>query len=111
MLVVVKKGFESQVTEIFDKWDLNCVQIGVVTKGNTLRYFAKDELVAELPADTLVLGGGAPVYDREYREPAYHQKAKSFNIDSIKEPEVLKAVSEFMVAQPNIASKKWIIKP
>ena len=110
MLVVVKKGFESQVTEIFDKWDLNCVQIGVVTKGNTLRYFAKDELVAELPADTLVLGGGAPVYDREYREPAYHQKAKSFNIDSIKEPEDLKEVTEFMVAQPNIASKKWIIK-
>src|SRR5690606_34214110 len=59
MLVVVKKGKEKEVNEIFKKWDLNCVEIGTVTKGNTLRYFFYDELVAEVPADTLVLGGGA----------------------------------------------------
>jgi len=110
MLVVVKKGFDKEVIEIFEKWDLNCVEIGVVTKGNTLKYFSKNELVAELPADTLVLGGGAPVYDREFKEPAYHQLAKTFSIDSIDEPTDLKSVTEFMLAQPNIASKKWIIK-
>jgi phosphoribosylformylglycinamidine synthase len=31
MLVVIQKGKED-VTKIFDKWDLNCVEIGTVTQ-------------------------------------------------------------------------------
>lgn len=58
MLVVVEKGKESLVKEVFDKWDLNCEQIGEVTTGNRLRYYMFDELVADVPADVLVLGGG-----------------------------------------------------
>ncbi|MCB0783737.1 MAG: phosphoribosylformylglycinamidine synthase subunit PurL, partial [Flavobacteriales bacterium] len=56
MLVVVKKGREAEVQAIFDKWDLNCVEIGTVTDGGMLRYFWHDELVAEVPAESLVLG-------------------------------------------------------
>jgi phosphoribosylformylglycinamidine synthase len=55
---------------IFEKWDLNCVEIGNVTENGQLRYFWNGEIVAELPAAELVLGGGAPVYEREYIEPA-----------------------------------------
>ena len=110
MLVVVKKGFEQQVIDIFKKWDLNCVEIGEVTEGNTLNYFFNGELVATVPADTLVLGGGAPVYDREFREPAYFQQAKEFNIDSVNVPDNLIKVTHFLLKQPNIASKKWIIQ-
>ncbi|HRF82276.1 MAG TPA: AIR synthase-related protein, partial [Flavobacteriales bacterium] len=57
MLVVVKKGREAEVQAIFDKWDLNCVQIGTVTEGGTIRFFQGEELVAEVPAESLVLGG------------------------------------------------------
>jgi phosphoribosylformylglycinamidine (FGAM) synthase-like enzyme len=39
MLVVVKKGREQEVQAIFDKWDLNCVEIGTVTEGAPSRYF------------------------------------------------------------------------
>lgn len=109
MLVVVKKGHEKEVIDIFTKWDLNCVQIGTVTNGNTLRYFANNTLVAEVPADSLVLGGGAPVYSREYKEPDYFKKAQEFNINSINEPKNLSEVTQFLIQQPNIASKKWII--
>jgi phosphoribosylformylglycinamidine synthase subunit PurL len=108
MLVVVKKGREQEVKKIFDKWDLNCEQIGEVTKGDKLRYYMFDELVAEVPADDLVLGGGAPVYTREYKEPAYFAEAQKFTIDSVKEPSDLKAVMEHLAAHPNIASKRWI---
>ena len=80
MLVVVKHGREQEVQDIFDKWDLNCVQIGKVTEGNTIRFFADGKVVAKVPADSLVLGGGAPVYDREYSEPAYYQEYKKFTI-------------------------------
>ncbi len=110
MLVVVEKGREPEVQAVFDKWDLNCVQIGEVTSGDRLKYFTHGELVADVPAESLVLGGGAPIYQRETKEPAYYSKAKEFNIDSISEPIDLKSVAEFLLALPSIASKKWIIE-
>ena len=60
MLVVVHKGKEKVVEDIFKKWDLNAVQIGTVTEGDRLRYYMHGEMVAEVPASELVLGGGAP---------------------------------------------------
>jgi len=108
MLVVVKKGREKEVKAIFDKWDLNCVEIGTVTKGGALRYFQGDELVAEVPAESLVLGGGAPVYDRETKEPAYIKENAKFKIAKVPEPDDLKQVAFDLLASPNIASKRWI---
>ncbi|MDP6909825.1 MAG: AIR synthase-related protein, partial [Flavobacteriales bacterium] len=90
MLVVVKKGREEEVLDVFEKWDLNCVEIGVVTEpnntkaeGGTLRYFMNGELEAEVPAWDLVLGGGAPIYDREVKEPVYFAEYQKFNIDQL----------------------------
>ena len=108
MLIVVRKGQEEVVNRIFEKWDLHAVHIGDVTEGNTLRYFMNGELVSEIPAKSLVLGGGAPVYEREYTEPAYYAEAKKFSIDSIAEPKDLVVVARQLMANHNIASKKWI---
>ncbi len=107
MLVVVEKGNEQEVMDIFEKWDLHAVQIGVVTKGKMLRYFSGEELVAEVPAYDLVLGGGAPVYEREYKEPAYFKEFKKFRIEDIPKPD-FHQVAEFLLSHPNIASKRWI---
>ncbi len=108
MLIVVRKGQEEVVNRIFEKWDLHAEHIGDVTEGNTLRYFMNGELVSELPAKSLVLGGGAPIYEREYTEPAYYAEAKKFSIDSIAEPKDLVVVARQLMANHNIASKKWI---
>ena len=108
MLVVVQKGKEEVVKKVFDKWDLNCEQIGEVTEGGTLRYYMHDELVAEIPAEVLVLGGGAPVYKREYKEPAYYAEFKKFDIASVAEPKDLKPVMQFLAKHPNLASKRWV---
>jgi phosphoribosylformylglycinamidine synthase subunit PurL len=108
MLIVVKKGREKDVEKVFEKWDLNCVIIGEVTDTKRLRYFVKDELVADVPAESLVLGGGAPIYKREYKEPAYFAENKKFNIDNIEEPKDHKAVANFLISHPNIASKQWV---
>jgi phosphoribosylformylglycinamidine synthase len=108
MLVVVEKGKEALVQAVFDKWDLNCAQIGEVTAGDRLKYYMYDELVADVPADVLVLGGGAPVYTREYKEPAYFAESKKFTISSVEEPKDLKPVMQFLVKLPNLASKRWI---
>ena len=109
MLLVVQKGREKEVKVVFDKWDLNCVQIGEVIEGDILKYYMNGELVAEVPADSLVLGGGAPVYEREYREPAYFKEKDKFNLDQIQEPKNLKDVAHFLLSNHNIASKKWVI--
>ena len=108
MLVVVEKGKENLVQSVFEKWDLNCAQIGEVTDGDRLKYFMNDELVADVPADVLVLGGGAPVYTREYKEPSYFAESKKFNINLVEEPNQLKPVMLFLANHPNLASKKWV---
>jgi phosphoribosylformylglycinamidine synthase len=108
MLIVVKKGQEKIVQDIFEKWDLHAEEIGVVTEGPYVRYYMNGELVSEIPAESLVLGGGAPVYEREYKEPAYFKEAKKFNISQIKEPKDLVVVARQLVANHNIASKRWI---
>ncbi len=108
MLVVVHKGKEDEVKAIFDKWDLNCEQIGEVTKEPVLKYYFHEELIAEVPAESLVLGGGAPVYEREYKEPAYYQEYKKFDINNVKQPDNLKDVAYHLIQRPNIASKRFI---
>ena len=108
MLVVVKKGEEAVVKAIFDKWDLHAEEIGVVTDSTQVRYFMNGELVGDVPAESLVLGGGAPQYQREYSEPAYYQEFKKFNIDDVEQPEDLKEVAFFLLQHPNIASKRWV---
>lgn len=108
MLVVVKKGREKEVEAVFDKWDLNCVQIGEVTEGDVLKYFFNGSLVAEVPADSLVLGGGAPVYDREYETPSYFKEKDDFEFELLSEPEDIKKVAHFLLSSHNIGSKKWV---
>jgi phosphoribosylformylglycinamidine synthase len=108
MLVVVQKGKEQVVKDIFDKWDLHAEEIGHVTDTGRIRYYMDGALVGDVPAESLVLGGGAPQYKREYTEPAYYQEYKKFNISQIAEPTDLKAVADAMLALPNIASKRWV---
>lgn len=110
MLIVVEKGREHEAKRIFDKWDLNCEQIGVVTDTKRLEFYQDGKLVADVPADDLVLGGGAPVYHREYKEPAYYQEFKKFSIDSVQDisQEELPKALNYLMNHPNIASKKWV---
>lgn len=108
MLIVVKKGREQEVLDIFQKWDIHCEQIGEVTEDKNLKYYMNDELVADVPAESLVLGGGAPVYTRESVEPKYFENIKSFNPDSIPVPEDLKATAKELIQLPTIASKRWV---
>ena len=108
MLIVVEKGKEDLVKNVFDKWDLNCKQIGEVIEGDFLNFFSNGELVANVPADSLVLGGGAPVYEREYSEPEYFTKNQKFDINEIPIPNDLIDVAKNIISSLNISSKKWI---
>ena len=108
MLMVVQKGKEKKVIDIFEKWDLPCAAIGEVTKDGYLQFYLHGQIEAEIPAFELVLGGGAPQYDRDYREPGYMQRIKAFNPGAIPVPADLLSIARQMISIPNIASKKWV---
>jgi phosphoribosylformylglycinamidine synthase II len=108
MLMVVEKGKEKKVTAIFEKWDLPCSNIGEVTNDKLLSFYHEGQLQAVIPAEELVLGGGAPQYTRPFSEPAYFAKIKAFDPDSIAPSENLQAVADALIRLPSIASKRWI---
>jgi phosphoribosylformylglycinamidine synthase len=108
MLLVAEKGREKEIINIFSKWDLPCSVIGEVTDDGLLRFYMQGNLEAEIPAYELVLGGGAPQYDREYQEPKYFSEIKKFDPASVSVPQDLKAVAEKLIRIPSIASKRWI---
>jgi phosphoribosylformylglycinamidine synthase subunit PurL len=108
MLCVVKKGFENRVKEVFDKWDLNCEIIGEVTDDGKLHINYLGKQKAEIPAYELVLGGGAPVYIRDTKEPSYLKETKAFDFNKLPEPKNIQETFLKIFSSPNIVSKKWI---
>ncbi len=110
MLVVAQRGREAEVLAVFAKWDLECEQIGEVTDTGNVEFWWRGDKVAELPADHLVLGGGAPQNVRESRRPAYLDALTRFSESSLAEPTdgELIAAAKTLAADPTIASKNWI---
>jgi len=108
MLVVVKKGKEKIFLDVFEKWDIQCACIGEVTATGRLAYYYYNQKIADIPAESLVLGGGAPIYERIYSEPPYFSIIQRFTIQNIAIPVNIKGVAEQLITLPNIASKKWI---
>lgn len=110
MLAVLKKGKEQEAIEVFKKWDIHYQEIGEVIAEDKVVFYWKDKICAEVPAKCLVLGGGAPQYDREYKEPSYIQELKKFDIKSVEDLKnsELKTTLEQIVQLPNIASKKYL---
>jgi phosphoribosylformylglycinamidine synthase len=108
MLMVVKKGREAEVVAIFEKWDLPAAAIGEVTDDGLLHFYMNGQLEAKIPAHELVLGGGAPQYERPYSEPGYLRDVRAFDAASVAVPADLRDVAEQLIALPNIASKKWV---
>jgi phosphoribosylformylglycinamidine synthase len=108
MLLVAEKGKEDLVQSVFEKWDLPCAVIGEVTDDGLLNFYMHGNLEASIPAYELVLGGGAPQYEREYKEPKYFEEIKKYNAATIAVPENLKETAEKIIQLPTIASKRWI---
>ncbi|HQU70889.1 MAG TPA: phosphoribosylformylglycinamidine synthase subunit PurL [Calditrichia bacterium] len=108
MLAVVKADQIDEAFRICAKWDLLCAEIGQVTDDPTLKIYHHGELVADIPPYDCVLGGGAPVYHRDYRRPAYLDNCQNFD------PAALPAVSDLGAAfrkvfgSTNIVSRRWV---
>lgn len=110
MLLVAKKGEEDKVQKVFEKWDLPCSVIGEVTTDGILNFYMHGQLEASIPAHELVLGGGAPQYERSYSRPAYFEEIEKFDPSTIALPTDIRKTAEALIALPTIASKRWIYR-
>lgn len=108
MLIVADKGREQEIIDIYEKWDLHGVVIGEVVDGDKVTYMKEGEIKAEIPAEHLVLGGGAPQYIRETQKPGYLEETQNFDTDTLDHPEDLVDTIKNLLNSPNIASKRWV---
>ena len=108
MLVIVKKGREHEIKEVFEKWDLHAAHIGEVKEGDRMVVRHKGVVVANLPAKSLT--DEAPIYDQPASEPAHIQAAREWSVNSVPELAVESVESSLgkLLAHPTIASKRWV---
>lgn len=105
MLIVVEKGREQEIIDLFSKYELEAVAIGKVTDDKMLRLLHKGEVVADVPADALA--EEAPVYYKPSSEPVYFRE---FQVMDNKIPNVENYETTLLqlLQQPTIASKEWV---
>ena len=110
MLLVCVPGKEEELQSIFEKWDLHAVCIGEVTDTGRVQVHYKGEQVADVEADHLVLGGGAPIYHRESSRPKYLDTTSILpDLADVQVHEV-ESVLMRLLGAPNIASKQWVFE-
>ncbi|WP_226678613.1 phosphoribosylformylglycinamidine synthase subunit PurL [Mesobacillus jeotgali] len=105
MLIVVEKGREQEIIDLFSKYELEAVAIGKVTDDKQLRLLHKGEVVADVPADALA--EEAPVYYKPSSEPAYFSEFQNMDNEIPKVEDYEAALLE-LLQQPTIASKEWV---
>jgi phosphoribosylformylglycinamidine synthase len=110
MLVVTTPEKLDEVIAVFRKWDLQAVVIGKVIDENRLKVYYDGKLYADIPPDSLVLGGKAPVYIREQKKPKYIDELAKFNPLNLPEPQNYNAVLKQLIASPDVASKRWVYR-
>jgi len=108
MLIVAEKGREQEIIDVYEKWDLHGVVIGEVVEGKKVTYLKEGKVKAEIPADHLVLGGGAPQYIRESKKPAYLEETQKFDASTLDHPQDHVDTIKKLLNSPNIASKRWV---
>ena len=108
MLVVTTPENQGALKKIFNKWELNCGAIGSVTNDHRIKVSYQSKQVANIPANNLVLGGGAPIYYRETKEPDYIHEARIFDLSSLPEPKDYNDCLLKLIQSPNICSRRWI---
>lgn len=111
MLVVIEKGKEDIAKAICSKWDVPIDTIGEVTDDGIITITRFGKCVQQIPAQSLVLGGGAPVYTREWKEAEYIQETRAVNWQGIEENINTQDTQQLfmqLLKSSTITSKRWV---
>ncbi len=108
MLLIIRPDNFKAVEAIFHKWDLDSAIIGIVNDDGLLRVFENGELKASIPAEYLVLGGKAPVYERVSTRPDYQDVLLNDPLDALAEPADYNEALLKLLSDPNLCSRKSV---
>jgi phosphoribosylformylglycinamidine synthase len=108
MLIIVHRGREKEVRQIFDKWDLPWAEIGFVTDTGRMIVRHSGKIVVDLPAAKLA--NEAPVYQRAAREPDYLKQTRAFKLTQLADTNDPLANLKSLLSWPSIASKNWVYR-
>ncbi len=108
MLLVATRGRETEIRDIFAKWELDAVEIGAVTGDGVLRVRSHGRVVAEVPVKALA--DEAPVYEKPTARPAWQDALEAFDPLSLPVSIELEAALLALLASPGIASKEWVYR-
>jgi phosphoribosylformylglycinamidine synthase II len=104
MLIIVERGRESTVKEIFDKWDLPYACVGEVTDDGMMRVLNHGRFEVEIPADKLA--NDAPVYERQAEAGA---PVTALRIEDVPLADSRESLLR-LLADPTTASKNWVYR-
>jgi phosphoribosylformylglycinamidine synthase len=103
MLMVLKPEAREKARAIFEKWELDFAEIGLLTDTGHLVLKKNGRVEADMPVAPLV--DKAPVYHR----PWIPTPAQPVILASkVKAPQDLMAVLKTLVSAPDLASKRWV---
>jgi len=110
MLIIARRGKENVVREVFEKWDVPCAEIGLVTNDGMMRVRNDGEIAATIPAKALA--EEAPLYSREAQKPTTEitenaELLKKISVSSF--PSVVESLRQ-LLRDPTIASKNWVYR-
>jgi phosphoribosylformylglycinamidine synthase subunit PurL len=104
MLIIVRRGQENRVKEIFEKWDLPYAEAGTVTADGMMRVLDHGKVEVEIPAKELA--EEAPIYQREAVAPP---PPVLLRLDEIAEADPRESLLR-LLSHPTVSSKNWIYR-
>ena len=108
MLLVAQLPYVNEIKDIFQKWDLEVVELGQVIAEPILRVTNNGCVVAELPIPALT--DEAPVYRRPTRAPHYLKARQKLSLIQLSQPSDYQETFLKLISSPNLASKEWIYR-
>ena len=103
MLLAVTAGTESEVFDLFDKWDLDATVIGEFEAGEDVRIFDNGMMVSSTP---IIILTDAPRYEFSTPKPDWLTTLQNAELTVVPMPDTTAAEMLLkMLSAPNIASK------
>lgn len=109
MLMVVTKGREQEILDVFEKWELDASVVGEVAGDGRMKIVHHGEVVVDLPVEPLA--HAAPLYDRPRKKPSTQDELNAA-------PALLKSYDTTnwndalmtMMGSPNVCSRAWVFE-
>jgi len=107
MLIIVHKGRERELKEIFERWGLDAAEIGTVTETGRVVVKEGGKVVADLPAR--MLADDAPVYERAAKIPVKLAEKQKLDLGKIlpAKPNVKEDLLK-LARSPATGSRRWV---